>query len=152
MIWRFTFIRTSSTSGIKMEIGSINSTTWSGIGVSLWPRWSSGIAMHCNSSYALTGTYSDGQGLLSVQRDNSTTMEFYQDSIQIGTAARTSSAPISQTFYGHATQLTTGVGYEGDNQLALIAATCSMDANERADWFFAVDQYQTQVITGGRNV
>lgn len=144
--------RTSSASAISMEIGSINSGTWSGIGVSLWPRWSAGIAMHCNSAYSLTGTYSDGQGLLTVQRDNASSMEYYQDSVQIGTAALASSAPISQTFYGHATRLTSGVGYEGTNQLALLAATCSMDANERADWFFAVDQYQTEVITGGRNV
>ena len=144
--------RTSSISAISMEIGSINAASWTGIGVSLWPHWSTGIAMHCNSTYSLTGTYSDGQGLLTVQRDNASTMEYYQDSVQIATTAFASSAPISQTFYGHATQLTTGVAYEGTNQLALLAATCSMTANERADWFFAVDQYQTQVITGGRNV
>lgn len=146
------YSRTSSISAISMEIGTINAASWTGIGVTLWPRWSAGIAMHCNSGYSLTGTYSDGQGLLTVQRDNASSMEYYQDGVQIGTAALASSAPISQTFYGHATRLTSGVGYEGTNQLALLAVTCALTADELEDFEYAVEQYQTQVITGGRNV
>ena len=92
-------------------------------------------------------------GLISAQRIVSTSKEKYLNGVLVNIASVASTTPTTNKFYGFAnngngtaSRALTGC------ELALIAATCSFTINEMYDFYEAIQYYQTNVITGGRNV
>jgi hypothetical protein len=92
-------------------------------------------------------------GLSSINRTTSTTQEYYNDGVLTKTAAATSLTPTTTKFYGHAYSKSDLTSDRNSNQqLAMVASRCGFTAFEMNDWFEVWDYYQTNIITGGRNV
>lgn len=98
------------------------------------------------------GTYIDlvRTGMFIAQRNNSTNTDLYKNGVLVGSQNLTSSTPASRSVFFHRVN---GRNTYFDGRFAMyIYGMPSMTSNEQADFYEAVQWYQTNVITGGRNV
>jgi len=98
------------------------------------------------------GTYIDAvrEGLFIGQRSDSTNTDLYKDGVLVGSQSLTSSSPVSKNVFFHRVNGLTN--YFTGRFAMYIYGMPSMTSNEQADFYEAVQWYQTNVITGGRNV
>ena len=97
-----------------------------------------------------TGTVT-ATGFHSVSRIISTEFKYYKDGITNITHINTSQPPTTKKCYGFG--VNSGVlnrPYTGE--LSMLALRCGLTANEMQDWFESWEYYQSNIITGGRNV
>lgn len=98
------------------------------------------------------GTYIDAvrTGMFIAQRNNSTNTDLYKNGVLVGSQNLTSSTPASRSVFFH--RVNARSTYFNGRFAMYIYGMPSMTSNEQADFYEAVQWYQTNVITGGRNV
>jgi len=109
------------------------------------------------SNYKINGSFvlftdSSVLGLNSLNRTTATHADRYRDGVLVKSQTNTSAAPITNKFYGFANNTGSVSEYYFTGELAMIAARRGFTTNEMADWNEAWLYYQTNIITGGRNV
>ena len=98
------------------------------------------------------GTYIDAvrDGMFIAQRNNSNNTNLYKNGVLVSSISLASSTPASKSVFFHRVSgLNT---YFSGRFTMYIYGMPSMTPNEQADFYEAVQWYQTNVITGGRNV
>ena len=90
-------------------------------------------------------------GLRMAGRTNSTTVRHIVNGVVTNTITRASTSPVSSSVYFHAAN---GVSTAANsNELSLYALNLpNFTTNELLDFYEAIQRYQTNVISGGRNV
>ena len=162
-------------------IGGASKWFGSGVAPSNYPQNAHAFGVYCrtnsdaltmeggtNNTYALTrylnnirtrqndGTTtqisnSDSRGLFIAQRSG-TSKQFYKNGVSIFSSSIPTTVLNATEFYFHA-QNTCSAVLNSARQLSLLTVGLPvMTANEHDDFYYAIQQYQTNVITGGRQV
>lgn len=92
------------------------------------------------------------KGLQSAQRDNASTNAAYVRGILVASNSSASVTPTINIFYGLANNTGTTSERNYTNEVAMVASRCSFTTTEMQDWNECWEYYQTNIITGGRNV
>jgi hypothetical protein len=112
-----------------------------------------GALLRINTSTLSFLAQADSLGLYSGNRDNSATQELYKNGVLIDTRAAVSSGRSTNHMYGLAINNGGSSDFnDGDRRYALFAMRHSFTADQLEDFNYAVNWYQTNIITGGRNV
>ena len=104
------------------------------------------------NSTSFEGHNTNGIGLHSHNRNGASTNQLYKDGVLVYSGTIASVAPTTNKFYGFAYNKNGTSDRNFVGELAMICDRCSFNAVEMSDWFEVWDYYQTNVITGGRNV
>lgn len=99
------------------------------------------------------GSYIDPNriGFYMAQRENATKTTLYKDGVNVQSILLTSGVPSSKNTFFHQRNSLSGNYYDGTLAMYVLGLP-SLTDNEQADFYEAVQWYQTNVITGGRNV
>lgn len=93
----------------------------------------------------------DSRGLFMAQR-NGTSKQFYKNGVSIFSSTIPTTVLNATEFYFHAQNIGS-LAQVSSRQLAFLTMGLPiMTANEHDDFYYAIQQYQTNVITGGRQV
>jgi hypothetical protein len=121
---------------------------------------SSGATMYISNNFgfysantpASAGNNGDGLGLHSINRVNSSQLSAYKRGVHVNTKSGTSETPTSNKFYGFANNSNGTSERNIIFEQAMLCARCSFTTNQLVDWNDVWEYYQTNIITGGRNV
>jgi hypothetical protein len=92
-------------------------------------------------------------GLFDVQRSASNLLTIHQNGLQLGANVTTASSTMSNVpITLHMLRTSTSYSNGDAREYAGFAIRESFTADEIADWYFAWNYYQTNIIPGGRNV
>jgi len=110
-----------------------------------------------NIAFGINATYKNlingwSVGLLSSNRINSSQVTCFVNGSVVSTQSSTSSAPVSYKTYGMALNNAGSTHDSFRGNVGMLAATHGFTAAENLDWFEIWDYWQTNIITGGRNV
>lgn len=105
-----------------------------------------------NTSTTVNTSNSDSRGLFLMNR-NGNNNYMYRNGTQLVTTVDSGNLAPSHNLYFHALNNNGTTSTESSRQLALYATFIPyLNANENVDFYEAVQWYQSNVITGGRNV
>lgn len=93
----------------------------------------------------------DGSGLYILSRTNGVEYNIYKNEVLFATKSHVSTTPSSFNIYGHANNSNVGVQNEDSRQLCTLFHCGGLTANEAEDFAYALNVFNTNCITGGRN-
>lgn len=103
--------------------------------------------------FDITNSIVVSTGLIGLQRDSSTSVKTVKGGVVVITDTETSTTPLAFSMWYHCQRLSGSPSRESGRELAFyVYGLQSLTTNELADFYEAVQWYQTNVITGGRNV
>jgi hypothetical protein len=147
------YCRTALSNTIAMSFGSLDTATYNANGYSLWPRWGNAIAKHLNSNRLDGVAIASSKGLLSVQRISATQVSTLLNGGLVSIQNLNSASRPVLEIYGHAANSPSGAVYYDPSEHAwLCPARPTMTATQMTAYNEVVEYYQTNIITGGRNV
>jgi hypothetical protein len=135
--------------GSTIAIGASNSSNFTGNAAYLFTSSDGHYALNQAGSSVFNAP---STGLTSINRILSTAHTKWRNGVLLNTASVTSITPSTRKFYGFANNSGGTVDRLFSGQLAMLSARCGFTNNEMIDWFQSWNYYQTNIITGGRNV
>lgn len=91
-------------------------------------------------------------GMHIVNRIDANNVSLYRDGSKVTTLAQTFTAATTNNIYGHANNNGGTLASESNRQLCTLGVTQTLTDNEAQDLAFLINQFNTNCITGGRNV
>lgn len=147
------YIRTVATSA-TYPFGTIDGSS---NGAALILRSTSGTATGFQVNDAtvtnFSGTVALNKGLILLQRASSTAKTVWRNGVQTNTTNVTSTSLTTNNYYFHGLNNNGAAGNYNNKQIcSYFVGLPSLTANEHADLSWIINLYQTEVITGGRQV
>ena len=113
---------------------------------------SSNYGFYCLNGVSDAGGNTDGLGLISSNRKTAANLQLYKRGILLNSKNSASQTQTSNKLYGFANNSNGTSERNITLKQAMLCARCSLTDNEIVDWNDVWEYYQTNIITGGRNV
>ena len=146
--------RRTTSNAIQMSFGTMTASVWSSAtdGYSLWTRYSNQIFTHANSGWVGSAA-TNGIGHTAMQRTSNSNVALYKNGVLLANLTKASVAQSALEIYGHAMNSSVGDIYNDPSEHAwLCPARPKLTDNEMQDYYEVIEYYQSNIITGGRNV
>lgn len=112
-----------------------------------------GFQVNDNTATNISSTLANNKGLIGVQRAASGTKTLWLNGTSVNSTSVTSTGTTTNNMYFHVFNNNGSAANSYDKQLAMyLFGLPALTANENSDLYWIVNLYQTEVITGGRQV